>query len=543
MCPGDFVLLTANSGTGYTYQWYNGATAISGETNDYYVAYTAGNYGVMVTNSYGCSSLSVPMSVTVNAPTATASAAAATSFCSGSTVTLNAGTGAGLTYQWVNGTTAVAGATGASFNAGVSGSYRVIVTNTAGCTATSTPAISVTVLPAPSTTVSIGGPLTFCSGGSVTLTADTGATLTYQWQNSGVDIAGATNITYSATTSGNYQVVVTNGATCSAASAVIVVNALALPSATISAAGPTTFCAGSGVVLNTPVAAGNTYQWYRNGTAVAGATGPGYYFTNSGNYTVRVTNTSGCTNTTATPEVVTEVTTPIVVPLSPLSFCWGGSSLLGMSVATSTGVSYQWMRSGIALSGATAATYNANTSGNYSCVVNIASGSCTLGSTTVSVVEFPLPNPVITWNGTTLSTGNFYTSYQWYRNLSPVAAGTTWFITPTDTGDYTVRVTDTNGCQSVATAFILSSLHTTGVQQLNSGAISIYPNPARDLVMISGGHQLKAIINSVDGRRLMEQEDAQQIDISQLANGTYMIMLYDKTGQLVKAASIVKSSE
>jgi hypothetical protein len=79
-------------------------------------------------------------------------------------------------------------------------------------------------------TVSItaDGPTTFTQPGAVTLTASSGTA--YQWLKDGNPISGATNISYAATTSGDYKVAVTN--TCidtSAATTVTVTGPLSDP--------------------------------------------------------------------------------------------------------------------------------------------------------------------------------------------------------------------------------------------------------------------------------------------------------------------------
>ena len=48
VCPGDSVVLTANSGTSYTYQWKAGGTAITGATSNTYAAKAAGSYTVTI---------------------------------------------------------------------------------------------------------------------------------------------------------------------------------------------------------------------------------------------------------------------------------------------------------------------------------------------------------------------------------------------------------------------------------------------------------------------------------------------------------------
>jgi len=53
-CDGQNTLLEANFVTGYTYQWYNGTTAISGANSSSHFATTSGNYSVNYTTPGGC---------------------------------------------------------------------------------------------------------------------------------------------------------------------------------------------------------------------------------------------------------------------------------------------------------------------------------------------------------------------------------------------------------------------------------------------------------------------------------------------------------
>lgn len=70
-------------------------------------------------------------------PTATITALGATTICSGSSVTLSANTGTGLTYQWKKGNANIVGATASTYAATTAGGYKVVVTNANGCTKTS----------------------------------------------------------------------------------------------------------------------------------------------------------------------------------------------------------------------------------------------------------------------------------------------------------------------------------------------------------------------------------------------------------------------
>ena len=54
-CAGKNVLLKANTGTGYIYQWKKAGVNIDNAISSNYTATTAGAYSVVVTNATGCS--------------------------------------------------------------------------------------------------------------------------------------------------------------------------------------------------------------------------------------------------------------------------------------------------------------------------------------------------------------------------------------------------------------------------------------------------------------------------------------------------------
>ncbi|MFM8513343.1 MAG: cohesin domain-containing protein, partial [Bacteroidota bacterium] len=71
--------------------------------------------------------------------TASISPAGPTTFCQGGSVTLNANTGTGLSYQWSINGSPITGANSASYVASTSGSYTVAVSSSPNCSATSSP--------------------------------------------------------------------------------------------------------------------------------------------------------------------------------------------------------------------------------------------------------------------------------------------------------------------------------------------------------------------------------------------------------------------
>ena len=542
-CPGGFVALTANTGAGYTYQWYAGGAAIAGAVSSSYIATAAGSYQVGVTNTAGCYTLSIPMQVTIDTPAATLTTTDGTTVCDGTLVTLNANTGAGYSYQWLLGGAVLTGVTGSSYTTSNAGDYTVIVTNATGCSATSND-INISVNPSPTANIALSGPLTFCQGGSVVMTTDYGADYSYQWY----DASGAIPYygqTYTATATGTYYVIVSNSYGCTATSVNMSVLVNPLPDVSITESGSNVFCAGGNVTLS--ATAGYDYQWYKGGVAIAGATTANYVATTSGGYRVLVTDpATGCSDETHADTMVTEISTTTVVPLTPASFCWGGSVLLSTSVSSLSMVTYQWYFNGAAIPGATGPTYNTALPGNYSVQITIP-GSCTMTTLSVPVTEHPLPDPIVSYSGGYFHTAPYYVTYQWYKELIPIGGATLDSTISLGAGNYKVQVTDTFGCQSYSDVYVFNgetggSGGTTGVQNTYKGDIKIYPNPAQTMVHIDAAIQVRAVITSVDGRTVLNIDAARDINISSLADGIYMIMLYDTNGQMVKAEKLVKGT-
>jgi len=341
ICSGDAVTLNANTGTGLTYQWKKNNINISGETTSSYVATTAGSYNCALTNSCG-TGLSNPITVTVNtSPTAAITAGGATTFCSPASVTLNANTGTGLSYQWRSNGVNISGATSDSFVANAAGNYDCVVTNTCGSVTSN--AIAVTVNFAPTASITAGGPTTFCAPGSVSLNANTGTGLSYQWRLNGVDISGATSNSFVANTAGNYNCAVSN--LCgSLFSNVITVSVSTSPTATIAANGPTTFCTGGSVLLSANTGTGLNYTWKKNGTTISGATTSSYTATTAGSYTVTVANI--CGSATSSPITVTIGGSAPAQPgtiSGPGNFCSGQAGVIYSIAPVAGATSYSWL--------------------------------------------------------------------------------------------------------------------------------------------------------------------------------------------------------
>jgi gliding motility-associated-like protein len=270
-CAGGSVTLTSSAPTGNTWS--------TTETTPSITVSTSGSYTVSV-GSGSCTATSTPTTITVNpAPIATITPGGPTSFCMGGSVTLTAS--AGTSYLWSSGETTQA------ITVSTSGSYTVAVTS-AGCSATSSATV-VTVSTSPAIPIiTPGGPTTFCLGGSVTLTSSTGGS--YLWSS------GETTQAITVSGSGSYSVTITTGG-CSASSTSTTVTVNPAPAVpTITASGPTNFCAGDSVQLTSSTAA--SYLWSNGETTQA------IWAHLSGTFTVTVSNGT-CSSQPSLPTSVT----------------------------------------------------------------------------------------------------------------------------------------------------------------------------------------------------------------------------------------------
>jgi hypothetical protein len=469
-CQGDSVLLAANTATGYTYQWRLNGVKISGATSASYAAKISGLYKVVVTNSSGCIDSSVGTTVTINTlPTAVISTVSGlTTFCSGGSVTLGALSGFGYSYQWLSNGAPISGATSSSFTASQAGAYAVKVTNSSGCSATSS-VTNVTVNALPSTTVAPYGPTTRCQGDSVILNANSVSGYTYQWRLNGIAITNATSSSYAAKMSGTYKVVVTNASGCTDSSSGIVVTINPLPTAKILASTGTSICAGSSAYLSlSATVSGTSYQWQMNGNDIAGATSSIFLASQAGAYTVRATNSNGCSIISNTINItVNALPNPAVSALGATTFCSGDS--VKLITAALSGNTYQWQMDGVNIAGATNANITATQSGDYKVIVTNASG-CTDSSRSVTITVNPLPSPQIfafgpasfCQGGSVVLKGKSSTvsglAYQWFKDGVAIPGATAGSYTATSTGSYQLlQKISSTGCSIMSNAIAVTA--------------------------------------------------------------------------------------
>ncbi len=534
--PGS-VTLSANTGSGLTYAWKRNGLAITpAATGSSYTASVSGGYTVVVSNS-NCSATSSIVNVLASTlPSSAVTLVGSTAFCDGSSVQLRAAQVTGYTYQWYrNGAPVTTGGNNFVYVATTAGSYYAVVTN--GACNTTTTTTTLTVNPLPVSTATAIGPIAFCEGGSVTLAANTGTGLTYQWRRNGTPLPGETGNLYSAGTSGFYQVVVSNSQ-CSATSTAVNVNVSTMPDATVSASGPTTFCQSSDVMLTATAGVGYTYQWQRDGLDVPGATGISYTATVSGDYRAKIINGTCVATSQELPISVTPGPDATVSASGALEFCQGNH--VELSAPQGVNYTYQWMMNGTPLGGQESRLLNVTNSGSYNVVVNDGVCESTSANTDVAVRQLPVVS-IAMISGNVISAPAGYSSYQWFRNGNAISGATGPDYTVTENGFYAVVITDDLGCSSTSSVMQISTLAIANAP--SAAAITIYPNPAKDMVQIKSSFPVDVVITTVDGRALINKELATSVDLTHIANGIYLIRISDhKTGSLLKTDKLLKDN-
>ncbi len=301
VCSGSNTSLTASSAASSpNFTWYDAATGGNvvggGATLNTGTLFTTTTYYVQV-SSNGCTSATrTAVTVTVN-PKPSPLSYTVHANCDGTTtISINNATGQVL---WNT------NATTNSITVSTTGTYSATQTVN-GCTS---PVTSVNIASIPSATPTPGITVVDNCNGTSTLTASGivgGAG--FQWST------GQTNISpITVNTGGTYTLrQFANG--CPSAFASATASPKTTPTATVTADGPTTVCPGATVTLHASVAAGNTYQWQKAGVDISGATSADYIATNSGSYTVVITN-NGCTSAPSNAVVVT--VQDIVAPVAP----------------------------------------------------------------------------------------------------------------------------------------------------------------------------------------------------------------------------------
>ncbi len=519
VCAGSTTTLTATGGGNY--QWRDASGNISGANTSTYSTGTAGTYRVVVTTpATGCTDTSAAVTVNVN-PLPTVFIGNDTTFCSGNTVTLDAGSqGTGATFLWND------NSTNQSKDVTTSGAYYVKVTNNNGCFKTDT--INVTVNPTP--TVELGNDTNLCIGVNYVMNAGN-AGASFLWDNN------TTGQTRTATSTGTYYVKVTNSFNCAATDTV---TATFLPTPVVNLGTDLDVCAGITIALD----AGNpgeTYLWDDASTQQTRE------ITSSGTYYVAVSNIANCTGRDTIDVVFHPL--PVVNLGNDTTFCHGNTLMLN---AGNPGADYLWSDN------STNQSNEVGNTGTYS--VRVTDGFGCIGTDTINVTVTQLPSGIInatygdtaTYTFSVLNALNV-SNYTWnFGDGSPTETGPVVQHTYATNGIYTVTVTMDGMCNdqvtSSRTVDVYDANGGTGIDQLEDNRdLILYPNPAKDLVVLEKRNNLKmkhVSVYNVVGQLIYsakaDSEDKHKLNTSGIASGIYTIRVETEKGFIIRKFEIAQ---
>jgi DNA mismatch repair protein MutH len=470
VCLNDTLKLSVIAQAAQTYQWRKNGVNIPGAVSNTYNIPNAGfsdaaNYDVIAVAYFGCTNdTSRVATVVVSTPLAITTPIANSDVkCEGQNISYTTGVSgtSPYTYAWkLNGSTV--GTNNATYSksnilTADSGQYIVSIMGSPAC-----PMVYDTLLldvnKAPVVNVDPNGASPICIGSNSTLNVTVSNQSSIEWHKVGAGNTGQTGSTFNFTgvtntDGGSYFVIARAQPACSDVTSSQVKVAINAPaSIALNPLGSAILEDPAGNYTMNVIAAGSgpfTYQWFRQGNPILGATSASYSITNyvptldSGSYYCRVTAPAPCSNSVnSTIARVTTIKCPAVVkhPIKTVNICSGGAFSLDV---TATGVkTYQWFKGNAAIPGATFANFsipkaNPSHTGVYRCrlfAFNDATCDITYSDSAVVTVK---DQPIITQQPAGITScavsthtmtvaATFGETYQWYRNgiaISPNGDG------------------------------------------------------------------------------------------------------------------------
>ncbi len=455
-CASPTTILTANSSlTGASYVWA-GPGIVSGGSTSTPTVNAPGTYTVTVTGTGGCTTTASATCIVTQTGGFTVNSAITDVQCfgvnNGGIDLSSSGGSTPYTYLWST------GGTTEDLTGVAAGIYTVTVTDNSGCTQTGSYTINGPTSGITATTNTTSA-LCGAATGSATVNASGGTgTLTYSWAP-----AGGTGATTTPLGAGTYTVTVTDANLCTQTATATIISTSAV-TINLNSLTDVTCLGGSDGAINVSGASGVTpynYTW-SNGSTNNNATG-----LTAGNYTVTVSDGTGCT---------TSATYTVAPGANPPQVDLQGDDLLGCvvhcvnfnvpaSIPTGNLQTYNWSVNGVSAGNSSTMNHCFNNPGTYSVGLSVVDNNGCSNAITypnyVTVQAYPDANFVTDKNIYTESESQVHIVDQ-----STNATGLTWNLgdgtthinltdfshTYTDTGTFCIQLIASSplGCADTA---------------------------------------------------------------------------------------------
>jgi len=558
---------SSSSGSEFSYLWTTSdGNIVSGATTINPVVDNNGTYTLTVSNSTnGCSSTASTMVTSDNTPPVSNVASNAALDCNTTQLVLdgsNSSSGSNITYLWTTSDgNIVSGANSNMATVDATGTYSLLVSNSAnGCTATSN-AVVVQDADPPTTAISTPGSLD-CVTNLQTLDgsgSSSGSFITYQWTTpDGNIVSGANTNMATVDQAGTYVLTVMNSDNgCSSNSSVVVNQNI---SATVSDAGTADdlTCTTNSLTLDGSGSSNGSefnYLWTTSdGNIVSGGTTTTPTINETGTYNLLVTNTNnGCTSTSSI--VITENTTePMATVSSPGTFSCAVSviTLDGTGSSSGSDMNHLWTTGdGNIVSGATSTTPTIDQPGTYTLLVTNSANGCT-DQIAVSVsIDNTVPtanagnagalncsSTSISLDGSGSSSGSDF-DYNWTTSDGNIVSGSTTTSPLVDAaGTYVLVVTNTsNGCTSSSSVSVsenttapIADAGSSSALNCSTSQLSLNGNNS------SSGGNIDYLWTTSDGH-IISGETTTSPDVNE--PGTYNLLVTNSDNGCTSTSSVV----
>lgn len=554
-CNTSNVTLNSEGSTNGSFEWTDpsGNNIGNGTTVDVSVA---GTYQLLVTdNNNGCTAeTSINVNQDITEPTSSIAPASSIT-CTNSIVNLDgsgSSTGNNISYEWVDQNGNSLG-TNNNLDVNSGGDYTLIVTNNDnGCTASSLENVTVdssppAVDPGPSETLD-------CANSSVTLNGSnsaSGSNISYEWFDQDGNSVGTT-ATINVSSTGNYELVVSDNSNgCSAAATTSVNENYESPTANAGSPGQLD-CTNSSVALDgTGSSTGSNfgYQWTDATGAIVG-NDITINVSAEGTYELMVTNTTnGCTSTSQVSVVASNDFPSVSVSGSSELTCTNQMVTLdGSGSSSGSNFTYQWMDPNGTPIGS-GITVDVSSAGTYSLEVTNVDNGCSASSnfvlnenTEVPTAEANAVDPLDCTNTSTVIDGagsslgtNF--SYQWLDADGNIL-GTDLSLEVSAAGIYTLTVINAeNGCSNSVNAEVIAAAD---IPVANAGAGGTLNCNTTSLILdgsaSSNGNEYTYEWTTTDGSIT---NGANTLNPNVNAPGTYQLTVYNNVNGCIASSEVV----
>ncbi|MDI3480071.1 MAG: lysyl endopeptidase, partial [Rikenellaceae bacterium] len=218
---------------------------------------------------------------------------------------------------------------------------------------------------------------------------------------------------------------------------------------------------------------------------------------------------------------------------SPSNICQGSQVQFTNTSQNATSYSWSFPGGNPSTSTQTNPVVTFNTPGTYMITLTAYNGTLSdtyMQSITVNPIP-PTPTISIISNNPIILQSSATTGNQWFKDNNPIPGAINQTYQVTENGTYFVKLTS-NGCTSGPSNPI--EINTLSINDYSSDEITIYPNPAQDILYIQTNYTILEALLYDNLGRLITSTNEQQLNLENATNGVYhlIIKLQDKVMNL-----------